>query len=238
MKRIFALTAVVVGALALYMQWPLESENTAPTELAHETSSALPSKPSAEKKDSKLISTVEPTSTSASDESRAQEKLKILTDILKSKNDNDPRLDTDFATLNETDKIMLRKYYSDLAVEDRNARGTVVFLLSKSIQSPADLDFFKEVLKEEPCLSLADCNSKIGEGDPHHSDTDDVSKNYPQMVALNRIENWLQSVVARQTSREVIRTTEDVLRAGMDSPVPIVSNKAKQVFELFQKKFR
>lgn len=109
-------------------------------------------------------------------------KLRLLDDILVSRNDNDPRLDRDFQGLSAETKQRFRLRYRQLAPERRNERGTIVYLLGLNLGSAADWDFLREVVSEPPCLSLADCSrpgaaSEMG---------DEVTLAYPALVALRQ----------------------------------------------------
>src|SRR6185437_1737577 len=75
-------------------------------------------------------------------------KVALLGEILESRNDNDPRLDTEFRHLDQPTKQALIDYYHRLPVEDANGRGTIVFLLGREIRGPGDLPFFDQVLAE------------------------------------------------------------------------------------------
>src|SRR5207302_220894 len=91
---------------------------------------------------------------------RTDAKLVILDEILRSRNDNDPRLDADFNDLSAETKRRFREKYGALAPEKRNERGTVVYLLGRNINDDRDWDFLREVAGEPPCLSLSDCSKR------------------------------------------------------------------------------
>lgn len=115
-----------------------------------------------------------------------QTKIKILQEILSSRNDNDPRLDSEFQELTPELKEALVSTYKSLNKESLNDRGTVVFLLGKDIKTDADLSFFQEVLTEAPCLSLSDCSSESKLGAPeddHHLESQETTLLYPQLMA-------------------------------------------------------
>ncbi|OGQ94606.1 MAG: hypothetical protein A2521_06165 [Deltaproteobacteria bacterium RIFOXYD12_FULL_57_12] len=118
----------------------------------------------------------------------ARDPLVTLEEILLSRNDNDPRLDTDFNGLSEQDRILMRVRYREFAPERRNERGTIVYLLGKDPRSSEDWDFLREVVREPPCLSLADC-SKRSKGTAEMGD--EVTLAYPALVALKQAERAL-----------------------------------------------
>jgi hypothetical protein len=111
----------------------------------------------------------------------AEARLRELDEILASKNDNDPRLDRDFSGLSTEEKSAFRRRYDSLPLESRNERGTIVFLLGRSLASAEDWTFLRRVVDEPPCLSLADCaKAPAGSSEPG----DDVTLAYPALVAL------------------------------------------------------
>lgn len=117
-------------------------------------------------------------------------KLKILDEIFAAKNDNDPRLDTEFNDINPEMRAALVVSYKALPKERLNERGTLVFLLGKELSSEKDLDFFQELLAEAPCLSLSDCSvaSKLeNPADDHLSESQETTLVYPQLVAMRLI---------------------------------------------------
>ncbi len=122
------------------------------------------------------------------------EKIKVLHEILSSKNDNDPRLDSDFKNLSAEMKQALAETYASLPRESRNQKGTVVFLLGRSISSAADVSFLSSVLSEPPCLSLENCSrSPNGTVDEHASMSNDITVVYPQLVAVKSIGRFLNT---------------------------------------------
>jgi hypothetical protein len=113
--------------------------------------------------------------------SAAEARLRELDEILASKNDNDPRLDRDFSGLSAEEKGAFRRRYDSLPLESRNERGTIVFLLGRSLATDEDWAFLRRVVDEPPCLSLADCaRPSLGASGPG----DDVTLAYPALVAL------------------------------------------------------
>lgn len=109
--------------------------------------------------------------------------LETLEEILASRNDNDPRLDTAFNDLSEQDRRLFRVLYRGIAPERRNERGTIVYLLGKNPRTDEDWDFLREVVREPACLSLADCSKRptgaAGMGD-------EVTLAYPALVAVRQ----------------------------------------------------
>ena len=156
----------------------------------------------------------------------ASRKLRTLEEILSSRNDNDPRLDSDFNMLSSGEKAAFRRKYGAIAAERRNERGTIVYLLGKNAASPEDWSFLRDVAGEPPCLSLADCvKPPNGEGDPG----DDVTLAYPSLVALKRAQKALEEGTATKEARAVVETARSsrmpaVLRlvARMDKKFPPV----------------
>ena len=159
-------------------------------------------------------------------------KLQVLEEILKSKNDNDPRLDTEFKNLSPEMKKALESQYEKRPEEDRNGRGTIAFLVAREISGPEDLEFLSSVLREEPCLSLADCKqTNPSEKDAHLGGVDDLTMNYPQIVVLNQIEKWLGEPKSSQLDSQMLQTVEATLNAALASSVPMISEKAESLLK-------
>ena len=127
--------------------------------------------------------------------------LRTLEEIFLSRNDNDPRLDTDFNGLSAQDRGLLRRRYRKLAPERRNERGTIVYLLGKNLRSEEDWAFLREVVSEPACLSLADCSKSVpgaaGMGD-------EVTLAYPALVALKQAQRSLEQGASVEEARGVI----------------------------------
>jgi hypothetical protein len=123
-------------------------------------------------------------------------KLKELEEILRARNDNDPRLDRDFHGLSSETKRLFRKKYGEIAAEKRNERGTIVYLLGMNLAAAEDWKFFGRVVLEPPCLSLADCSRKPAPGSDEESAGDEVTLAYPSLVALRQARKSLEAVRA------------------------------------------
>ena len=160
----------------------------------------------------------------------AAQKGAILDSILASKNDNDPRLDTDFKKLTRADKKFFKKKYASLPMEKRNERGTIVFLLGREAREAADFLFLKDVLAEKPCLSLSDCTVEYKPGDHPHSETSiEISLAYPQIVALKQAARALEEErAAGRTRSERYQEALATVRAGRLSRVPVVARMAAE----------
>jgi hypothetical protein len=143
-------------------------------------------------------------------------KLSELRAILRSKNDNDPRLDSDFDGLTEEEKALFRREYAALPPELRNERGTIVYLLGRGPATPEDWDFLRAVAGEPPCLSLADCSRRPAPGldeDPG----DAVTLAYPALVAMSQAARVLEASAPGTPETAAARA---VIGAGRDSKAP------------------
>ncbi len=156
----------------------------------------------------------------------AQAKLATLEDILRSRNDNDPRLDRDFIGLSEDAKRAFREKYASLARERLNERGTIVYLLGKNVRTPGDWVFLRGIAAEPPCLSLADCSKPSGGGGEAG---DEVTLAYPSLVALRQARRAAEEGGSRPEA-------EAVLRAGTASKVRAVARLASTLEAGFAKK--
>ena len=144
--------------------------------------------------------------------------LSALEEILVSKNDNDPRLDTAFNALSGAEKTLFREKYRSLPPEKRNERGTIVYLLGKN----GDWEFLREAAAEPPCLSLSDCAKAAPEGL-----ADEVTLAYPSLVALKQAQRSLEAG-ADPAARSVID-------AGLKSKAPAVLRLARVLDRRFKR---
>lgn len=157
---------------------------------------------------------------------RARAQLATLEDILRSRDDNDPRLDRDFRELSPEAKALFRRAYAGLAPERRNERGTIVYLLGKNLRTADDWAFFRAVVAEPPCLSLADCSSRsVGAGELG----DEVTLAYPSLVALRQAARALEEGASESEAR-------GVLEAAKTSKMSAVSRLASSLEPRFGRK--
>ncbi|MBI3558207.1 MAG: hypothetical protein HY074_18225 [Deltaproteobacteria bacterium] len=166
-------------------------------------------------------------------------KAQLLESILKSKNDNDPRLDRDLKVLSEGAKAIIRDRYAKYPTERRNERGTIVFLLGRNLTSEADFQFLSSVIGEAPCLSLADCKTELpgstSTENLHHDVGTGVTLAYPQLVALKAIETYLSS--ANQSEPMTAAAIRD-LEAARRSQVSRVAVMAEDILSKYQRTHR
>ncbi len=153
-------------------------------------------------------------------------KMDVLNEILKSKNDNDPRLDQDFNNLSTQTKEAMEREYTQLHLESRNERGTIVFIVGKNLQTNQDFDFLAQVVTEEPCLSLSNCNNSTQDS-PHIDGASgiQVTLEYPQIVALKSIENYLDNNSNSPNTDAAIH----VLQKALMSKSPMVNHLASSL---------
>lgn len=137
-----------------------------------------------------------------------RQKVEILRQILKSKNDNDPRLDTEFNHLSSESKQALEREYSKFPPEAKNERGTVVFLIGKNLATQEDFDFLTSVVKENPCLSLADCSHKDGDLSSHDNNGVAVTLEYSQIVAIKALEKYMTTHPNDSKALDVLHAAE------------------------------
>lgn len=158
------------------------------------------------------------------------DKLNWLTfeKIMKSKNDNDPRMDSQLKNLSPAFHEALYETYEQLPAEDRSAKGLVVYLISRNINSEKDLQFLKKIYEEPACLSLADCKS-IGKEDPHHSSVTETTLTYPQQVALFLIEKELKEKPQLLNDAAYRNRLNQVLVQAENFQVPAVREKAHAI---------
>lgn len=165
---------------------------------------------------------------------QTQQTIKTLDRILQSKNDNDPRLDSDFRHLSIETKGALRQKYSTLRKEDLNARGTIALLIGREISDSSDIQFLKEILNEEPCLSLENCTSEahlLTGSDAHHEMGTEVTLAYPQLSALYWLEKFVSTPDASrsQTTALLLKEAKKAILAAQDSGSPLIRRKAEEL---------
>lgn len=165
-----------------------------------------------------------------------QRKISTLKEILATKNDNDPRMDTDLKNLSNEDKDALVRMYQDLKSESLNDKGTIVFLIGRDMNRPEDAEFLKSVLSEEPCLSFDNCGVTNPQTDPHMDAVNDVSLNYPQIVALNRMKTYLASQNIDNVNPTILNHLMDAVKIGQTSKVGTVQARSNELSNLLTKK--
>ena len=148
--------------------------------------------------------------------SGTQDKAALLEEILRARNDSDPRLESAFNGLSPEMRKSFRETYRRLPPERRNQRGTIVYLLGKNLAAPEDWAFLREVAAERPCLSMADC------GKAASGEDDETSLAYPALVALIQAERVLSGGGSASSRREAL----SVIRAGKSSASPAVAEEA------------
>lgn len=165
-------------------------------------------------------------------ESEEATKLKILDEVLTSKNDNDPRLDKEFNNLSPEIKGLFREKYANLPAEKRNERGTIVFLLGRNLKDTEDFRFLETVVSEPPCYNLADCKSSPeGSTDAAHAGMgEEITLAYPQIVSIKAMEKYLGS-----SEKIHMALAIRVLETAKTSPVRVVSAMASDKLSAFQR---
>ena len=164
-----------------------------------------------------------------------QRKLSILSEILTSKNDNDPRYDTELRNFSpEAKRVMVRKY-ADTQPEKRNERGTYVFLIGREIKDAADVAFLKSVLNEKPCLSLENCDRvpESGSGDEEHLGAiNETTANYPQLVAIRALKHRIDEMKeAGQESAPLFSVLLQTIRESKGASNPRVVEEATRILK-------
>jgi hypothetical protein len=163
-------------------------------------------------------------------EEQAEKKLANFLSILASKNDNDPRLDSEFRHLSPELKAKLEGFYKSLPPESLNQKGTVVFLLGRDMESPADADFLLSVLEEPPCLNLLHCSAAgLTEGNEEDI-ANGVTLAYPQIVALKYAAK-LWDVYQGSAPREELRS---ILEKASHSPNGSLAHAAQAALASIQ----
>jgi hypothetical protein len=151
--------------------------------------------------------------------------FEIFTQIMISKNDNDPRLDKELRHLSPELKKTLQREYALLPDERRNEKGLIVFLIARDVSVPEDLQFLESVYQESPCLSLANCQVR-GPEDPHFSGINEVSLVYPQIAGLFQLETQLKARPELLNEPGFKNEMSQLIRVAERFPVPAVQKRA------------
>ncbi len=134
-----------------------------------------------------------------------------LKEILASKNDNDPRLDTELKSTSPEVHQQLISTYRSLPPEQRNQRGLIAFLIARDLKSDQDVEFLREVINEPACLGLKQCDT-TDETEAHDQAINETTLLYPQLVILHQLESHLRqpsSLIDRGRLAELLRNAED-----------------------------
>ena len=166
------------------------------------------------------------------------EKLRILDDILASRNDNDPRMDHELRLFGPPQDCPDRKISADPAREtERSRHGR----LSRGPEpdSRAGLRFSSGVLGEPACLSLADCEKSVSKGagaEDASASAAAVTLAYPQWVALRSLEAYLSQPGAEPAAARPAfeGAALEALRAALKSPNGAIAERAAALLNRFR----
>jgi hypothetical protein len=175
-----------------------------------------------------------PTSTEVLLSEADSKRLGILKEILRTKNDNDPRLDTELKVLTPALKKALRAEYQKTPPEKLNDRGTIVFLLGRNLETEEDFQFMKEVIESPSCKSFSDCSkdpTQFAEEDRHHEAIDAITLWYPQWNAFLAIESWLNQNEFEKLTRAQRNYLEQVIDSAMRSSNSTIANRARSLHD-------
>lgn len=153
-----------------------------------------------------------------------QARVSLLDEFFRTKNDNDPRMDTELRHLSPALKQAFVAKYAALPVEARNERGTIVFLIGRDLTSAADVEFLHSVLTEAPCMGLASCGS-VDRGDDHSQLASDITLAYPQLVALKAYGKQREN---KKLDPALRRQIEDSLAVAKNNANPLISQAAQE----------
>jgi hypothetical protein len=157
---------------------------------------------------------------------------KTLDEIIKSKNDNDPRMDRELSHLSAGFHKALYKKYASFKPEARNERGTIVFLVARDLKDPADLDFLQSVYQESPCLNMGDCTASP-EADPQDIGAQQTTLNYPQLAGLFQLDQQISKHPEFLKDPSFRAGIYSLLKTAENFPAPQVHQKAQQIREKY-----
>jgi len=159
-----------------------------------------------------------------------KEQLQIILEILKSKNENDPRMDQFLTNLSPALKDALQKQYSEMKMEMRSERGIIANLIARELKegrnSPSDIQFLTNILLEKPCLSLSDCAS------PANVKSEEIEAHYPQLITVQNLRKALVSTNITPDNRTAIL---GIFKAAIDSPDPQIAQEAMTITDSIPK---
>jgi hypothetical protein len=240
-SALVVLGALLIAGLFFFFQSEpnQEKNNLKPSQLDFSKSNQLPTTPTVSKVEASAAPSSVPGSTSAPKITLQAEDLKawqVFENVLQTKNDNDPRIDQYFKTLNENLRTALIQKYQTFAAEDRNARGLVAFLIARdtnfSNSNGQSAEFLKKVFDEPPCLSLSDCKT-IGPDDPHHSGTNQTTLTYPQLATLFQLEARIRNNPELLKDPKAREEFVAILSRAESFAVPAVQERALQIRKEF-----
>lgn len=166
--------------------------------------------------------------------SEPEQKLwKSFEEILKSRNDSDPRVN-DLKNLSTEFRKTLYAKYTSLKPEDRNGRGFIVFLIAKEIRSASDLEFLQTVYQEQPCFSLENCSGGVADDDPHESGVNQTTLSYPQLAGLYQLEKQLEANSGLLKDPNLRSGVLATLRQAESFAVPLIRQRAEQIRKKFK----
>ncbi|MCM0607241.1 MAG: hypothetical protein KA715_14220 [Xanthomonadaceae bacterium] len=176
-------------------------------------------------------STGQPKQIQTKEKSYSDNKLDILNQVLSAHDDNDMRLDTELKFLTTEEKRSFIDRYQALPFEDRNGRGTIVFLIGRNLTTQEDFKFISNIFLEPYCRSLANCSEppKPTEEDPHLSGTDEVTLSYPQLTAMKALEKLCSEPTTDSNSAQKSLALE-ALRVAEGFDHPKIQAYSRKVF--------
>lgn len=155
-------------------------------------------------------------------------RFKIVENIIETKSDNDERIDTELKGLSSSLKIVLQEKYHQLAEENRNQRGLLVYLVTRDAQTEQDLKFIKTVYEEPPCMGLADCRNP-SVSDPHMDSVNQVTLDYPQKVGLYQLDKTLTEKPQLLADAKFKQAALELLQSAEKFPVPSIQRQAQKL---------
>jgi len=157
-------------------------------------------------------------------------KITILREIFASRNDNDPRMDSELKVLDEQTKAELRREYLGLPKEKLNERGTIVFLLGRNLTKPQDFEFMTSVISESACRSLENCardeTAGVDAEHLHHESGTEITLAYPQVVVIKSTENFLRD---SDRSHLLFPQARELVENAKKSPIEPVRTIAERI---------
>ncbi len=152
----------------------------------------------------------------------------VFESIFNSKNDNDPRLDSELKKLSVPLHEALYEKYDSLQPENHSGKALIAYLIARDLTTTSDTQFLKKVFQESPCLSLQDCNSRASENS-HHSGVEQTTLIIVQLNVLYSLE---QKILANPRILEDSAQRSRMIQILMEAenfPVAAVHEKARAI---------
>ena len=141
-------------------------------------------------------------------------------------------MDSELSHLSVAAKEEMIAVYRNLPRENRNERGTIAFLIGRSLDRPEDARFLESILKEKPCLSLSDCSKAEGDvsGEAAHlQGISETTAQYPELMTIRALKEKWEAKGADAVTGAARESVKEAILAARSSPLTRVAETAKAI---------